>query len=142
MSYTTVTRLLNNQAAITGEPTTVAFGVAVPTAGNTREGTVSVYSIAGSGAMSVTIRLWGYVENSIGTGRWLPLGIGTAELKGVMNGGAAIDETTILGVGTERIRHAEPLALPGHFDRLYAQVVAISGVLTAVCVDLITGRYQ
>lgn len=98
-----------------------------------RESTVLVASTAGSGTMTVTIRLWGY--NSA-TGEWFPLGTGADASKGVINAGAAIGE-----VKTDKILHAEPLLMAGHFDRLYAEITAIGGTATAVDVWLISPRH-
>lgn len=88
-----------------------------------------VYSTAGSGTMTVTIRLWGYhADGSV----WVPLGPGGDTTKGTINEGAAIGETS-----TDVIRHAEPIDLPGHFSRLYAEITAIGGTSTAITVDLV-----
>ena len=92
--------------------------------------TVLVYSSAGSGTMTATIRMWGY-SNSI----WLPLGTGAsgaADTKGVLNENVAIAETS-----ADFIAHAEPLSYCGHFDRLYAEVTAIGGTSTAINVVVV-----
>lgn len=83
-----------------------------------------IFSTAGSDAMTVTCRIWGY--NAAAT-TWFPLGVGTAAGKGVLNGGAAIAETE-----ADKIAHAEPLDLPLHFTRLYLEITAIGGTSTAV----------
>lgn len=92
---------------------------------------VAVYSTAGSATMTATIKLWGYLTDAA---RWFPLGIGADALKGVMNGGAAIGET-----GTDVLQHAEIVEGLFSFDRIYAEVVAIGGTLTAVTVDVRIG---
>ncbi len=89
-----------------------------------RESVVFVKSTAGSGAMDVTIRLWGYLA---GPDAWFPLGAGVDGTKGTINAGSAMGET-----GANSIAHCEPLYLAGHFDRLYAQVTGINGTSTAV----------
>lgn len=95
--------------------------------------TIHVWSSAGSATMTATIKLWGY--NSA-TGRWSPLGTSsTAASKGLLNGGAAIDET-----GTDLIDHSEPVYQVSDFDRIYAEVTAIGGTSTAINVSLIVPR--
>lgn len=83
-----------------------------------------VYSTAGSATMTVTVRIWGYDEDS---GFWFPLGY--------LNGGSAIAE-----LSTDIIRHAEPMDLAGHFDRLYAELTTIGGTSTAITVVAKTGK--
>lgn len=97
-------------------------------------GTMSllIYSTAGSGTMTVTCRLWGYVP---GAAVWVPLGPGGDATKGVINEGQAIGET-----GTDTIRHMEPVDLPGHVARLYVEVTAIGGTATAVTGKLVARR--
>jgi hypothetical protein len=85
--------------------------------------TLELASTAGSGVMTVTGRLWG---RSI-AGIWSPLGIGADSTKGVIDAGSTIGETV-----TDAIRHAETVSLPGHFERLYFEVVNIGGTSTAV----------
>ena len=94
--------------------------------------TLLVRSTAGSGTMTVTIRLWGYAEDAA---VWLPLGVGLDATKGTINAGAAIGET-----GSDVIRHCEPIANVFHFSRLYAEVTAIGGTSTAVTVELLVPR--
>ena len=95
---------------------------------------IFIASTAGSGVMSVTARLWGYLA---ALGQWVPIGTGSDSLKGVLNGQTAIGETVANG-----IRHAEPFFLAGHFDRLYLEVTAISGTSTAVDAWITAGRDQ
>jgi hypothetical protein len=95
-----------------------------------RECLLTVFSTAGSDVMSVTLRLWGY---SATAGKWAPLGSGTDALKGVINAGVALGETS-----ANTIAHSEPVYLAGLFDRLYLQVTAIGGTDTAVSAYLTT----
>ena len=91
--------------------------------------TVMVKSTAGSGDMSVTLKLWAYSGD---TGIWAPLGThATAASKGILNEGNAIGETN-----TDYIAHAEPVSYLGHFDRVYCEVTARggSGVVVSVYV--------
>ena len=82
-----------------------------------------VYSTAGSGTMTVTIKMWGQC-NSI----WFPLGTHeTAATKGIINEGNALAETS-----ANAIAHAEPISYLGTFDRVYAEVTAIGGTSTAI----------
>jgi len=94
---------------------------------------VFVKSTAGSGEMTVTIKLYGYVLDSPISGSWFPLGTHeTAATRGILNEGFAIDEVVPNG-----LRHVEPLSYCGHFDRLYAEVTAIGGDGTAVSVYVV-----
>ena len=90
---------------------------------------ILIRSTAGSGAMDVTVRIWGY---HAAPAVWMPLGThATATSKGVINEGNAMGEPT-----TDVLRHAEPILHYGHFDRLYCEVVSINGSSTAVSVWL------
>ena len=86
-------------------------------------------STAGSATMTVTLKAWMRFGTlgAIATGAWCPVNI---------NGGSAIAEAA-----TDVIRFAEPLSLSGHADRLYIEIAAIGGTLTAVTCFLV-GRKQ
>ena len=88
-----------------------------------------VKSTAGSDAMSVTIRRWGY---SAITQNWHPLGTGTASGKGLINDGNAIGESS-----TDNIAHTEILEGLSCLDQIYAEVTAIAGTSTAVSMWLL-----
>lgn len=75
----------------------------------------------GTGTVSGTFRLWGYVA-ALGGGTWVPLGTGADTTKGTINGGSALGE-----VKSDIVLHAEPLLLAGHFNRLYLEMTAVSG---------------
>ena len=93
-------------------------------------GVVLVKSTAGSGTMTVTIRLWGYNPT---TAKWHPLGSSTTEAdRGKLNNQSAIDEDN-----ADELVHAEPISGLGTFSRLYAEVTAIGGTSTAVTVLLV-----
>jgi hypothetical protein len=85
---------------------------------------VCVSSTAGSGTMTATITLWGYLGEST-IGKWFAIK--------ALNGGSPIPETT-----TDLIRYSEVVTGVGAFDRIYAEVVAIAGSSTAVDVHLVT----
>ena len=94
---------------------------------------VFVKSTAGSGDMSVTIKLFGYVLDAPISGSWFPLGThATAATRGIINEGNPIDEVVPNG-----LRHVEPLSYCGTFDRLYAEITAIEGDATAVSVFVV-----
>jgi hypothetical protein len=95
-------------------------------------GNVVVKSTAGSGVMTVTLRLWCYSASSAA---WHPLGSDATEsLRGVLNAKSAIDED-----GADTITHAEPVTGLKGFSRIYCEVTAISGTSTAVSVWLEPG---
>lgn len=98
-----------------------------------RVGSLRIWSSAGSGTMTATIRLWGY-DSLIAD--WLPLGPGADATKGTINDGNALGET-----GANIIRHTEPVDLPCHFERLYVEVTAIGGTATAINAALVVERY-
>lgn len=140
--YLTLVRLIDGATTTTsvpsGAPTaTPADGVGFAFA--TLMGIVSptaelrVRSTAGSGAMDVTVKMWGY---SVESGTWAPLGTGTGAAKGIVNGGAVIDE----GPVADTIRHSEPIAYLHHLDGIYAQITAINGTSTAVTVEIALPR--
>lgn len=129
-------RLRSAATGTTSAPTTAAHGYSLRKQTPGTEyvwdgrniGLVTVYSTAGSGTMTVTVRMWGYKANA---GKWFPLGSSTTESdRGVLNGGA-IDED-----GADNIVHAELVQGLSGFDRIDAQIVAIGGTDTAITVDL------
>jgi hypothetical protein len=92
-------------------------------------GVIVVESTAGSGTMTVTLRLWCYSASS---GSWVPLGSDATEsLRGVLNAKSAIDED-----GADTLAHTESVSGLGGFSRIYCEVTAISGTSTAVDVWL------
>lgn len=95
--------------------------------------TCLVRSTAGSGAMDVTVKLWGMHVEESGTAIWYPLGSNaTDSLRGVLNQGNAIGE-----VSADSIRHSEIVQGLSSFRRIYAQITAINGTSTAITVKLI-----
>lgn len=98
-----------------------------------KKATLLVASTAGSGTMTVTIRLWGY---NLTTAVWHPLGPGTAAApdaaRGVINAGNAIGE-----VAADKIQHAEIVDNLNAFAKIYAEISAIGGTSTAVSAWLV-----
>lgn len=125
-----VIQLLDDATAVNGAPSAASDGVALPQRWG--EAVALARSTAGSGTMSVTLKLWVYWEGSAdGSGDavgWYPLGTdATAADKGKLNEGNAIDET-----GTDLIAHVERVVGLNAFTRAYMEVVAISGTATAI----------
>jgi hypothetical protein len=125
--------LLNAQDGTNSAPSAAGAGVAtngLSVGGNIPDTcTIMVKSTAGSGDMSVTLKLWAYSGD---TAVWAPLGThSTAATKGILNEGNAIGETS-----ANFIAHAEPVSYLGHFDRVYCEVTARggSGVIVSVYV--------
>ncbi len=84
--------------------------------------TLAISSSAGSGTMVGTFTLWGYLAV---TGVWYPI---------LVNAGSALAETA-----ADKIRYAEKYTTLGHWDRLYLQLSAVGGTLTAFEAWLTTG---
>lgn len=97
-----------------------------------RESSLFVKAVGSGGTVACTIRLWGFLA---ALGEWVPVGTGADTTKGIINAGTSMGATK-----TNKVLHAEPFYLAGHFDRLYAEVTAITGTGTAVEVWLTTAR--
>ena len=92
-----------------------------------------VKSTAGSGTMSCSIKLYGYIADAA-IADWFPLGVHqTDSSRGLLNEGNSIGESE-----SNKIRFAEAVSYIGHFDRVYAEVTAIAGTSTAVSVFLVS----
>lgn len=142
--------LLDAVTATNGKPSAATDGKAVrrTSKDNADEGFTDfvermvalLWSSAGSGTMDVTVRLWGYKRRyvkrgeQVAIGKWFPLGVGADATKGTINAGAAAGE-----VNTDAIAHTEIVENLMMFDRVYAEVVAISGTATAVSLLLAAG---
>lgn len=86
---------------------------------------LALKSTAGSGTMTVTIKIWLY--NAVAA-RWMPAGTDATDAdRGKMNEGNAIGEVT-----TDLLQHTERIEGLRHFDRIYAEITAIGGTATAV----------
>ncbi len=133
-------RLLNAATATNSPPSGASAGVSLRTrqpgvdGGNWRgknDGVFLVKSTAGSGTMTVTLRVWGY---SPLTSAWHPLGSNATEAtRGVLNAGNAIDED-----GADVLTHSEPVSGLAAFSRIYLEITAIGGTSTAVSTWLTT----
>jgi hypothetical protein len=123
-------QLLEDATATNGVPTLVTQGFSlrdfnIAPADSLATAAFALKSTAGSGTMTVTIRIWLW---SPASEAWHPAGTSaTAALRGVLNIGNAIDE-----MDTDLLSHMELVEGLRHFDRIYAQVVAIGGTATAV----------
>lgn len=129
-------RLVDAATTTNGAPSGASAGVSLAAIATTfdllQKAIVIVRSTAGSGTMTVTVRLWGY---SIVAANWSPLDAGADATKGVINAGSVMGET-----GADEIDHSEPIEGIGPFDRLYAEITAIAGTATAVTVELLIPR--
>lgn len=83
---------------------------------------VLVENVAGTGAVSATVRLWTYHAS---TGLAYPWGVGTDAAKGIINNGAACGATD-----TDKLRHRETIPGPGLADGIQAQITASAGTGT------------
>jgi hypothetical protein len=91
---------------------------------------ILIKSTAGSGTMTVTLKLWAY---NTAAAVWAPCGTGSdGTAKGILNEGSAITE-----ISADLIRHFEVVNLPAVFDRLYLEITAIGGTSTAITAYLI-----
>jgi hypothetical protein len=98
---------------------------------NIDEAALAVKSTAGSGAMSVTLKLW--VWHDV-LAEWMPLGSSTVDAdRGKVNQATAIGE-----VATDKLQHTELVRGLRHFDRIYCEVTAIVGTGTAVSAWLLS----
>ncbi len=126
-------RLLNAATATNSAPSGDRAGI--PIGGVLDRGTIAVKSTAGSGTMTVTLKLWGYVAP---LEAWVPLGThATDATRGVLNQGVAIGE-----VVANSLEFAELVDGLSTFSRLYLEITAIGGTSTAVSAWLIPRKPQ
>lgn len=114
--------LLASRNSTNGKPSGSSAGLAIQDIINIYNwrpdiATLRIYSSAISGVGSVAARLWGYSPAA----GWAPVGFGADDAKGLLNNGAAIGESD-----TDAILHAEPIALPMHFQRLYLELTSLA----------------
>lgn len=125
-------QLLTAATATNGKPSAASDGVELKNVVPNSALAIIVQSTAGSGTMTVTLRLWVY---STVSSTWLPVGTNaTADSKGLLNGGAAIGETN-----TDQISHTEMVGNLDAFQRAYLEVTAIGGTATAISAWLVGG---
>jgi hypothetical protein len=136
--------ILASVTAANSPPASLTAGVAVDQIASAFGGivpddlTLLLVSTAGSATMSCSGRLWmkfGTLGSLTSIGAWAPAGVGTGAAKGLINAGASIDET-----GTDMLRHAEPVSLVAHAERIYLEITAIGGTSTAVRAFLVGRR--
>lgn len=134
-------RLLNAATATNSPPSGATAGVSLRQrqpgvdGGNWRgknDGVILVKSTAGSGTMTVTLRVWGYSNL---TSAWHPLG---SDATTVANRGVLNEEGAIAEDGADNLVHAEPISGLGAFTRIYLEITAIGGTSTAVTSYLTT----
>lgn len=120
--------LLSAATATNGAPSGATAGVKMPHL--TDRAVLFAYGDCdAAGTYSCTIKLWGY---NTSLAKWFPLGTdATAANKGIINGGSALGETE-----ADIMTHAEEVTGLRRFDRMYAEVTAISGTGTDVTVVL------
>lgn len=127
--------LLASATADNGQPSGTSAGIAVEDMHvfGSRVPDVATFmlaSTAGTGTLVVDLKIWGY---SAVAGAWMPLGTGTggvtagAGIKGMLNDGITVAE-----VEANSLVHTQVLDLPGHFERLYLELLNIGGTSTAV----------
>lgn len=88
-------------------------------------GVLLLKSVAGSGTMDVTVRIWLYSEL---THAWHPAGVNaTITLRGILNDGTAITED-----GADVLTHTEPINYLSGYEYIYAEVTVEDGTGTSV----------
>lgn len=117
-------QLLTAATSTNAAPTLVTDGLAINDNPRSAEGLLVLKSTAGSGVMTVTIRMWGWSDVAA---VWFPLGVGSEGSKGTIDAGTSIEEE-----GANTLQHGELLTGVQHIERLYAQITAIGGAATAV----------
>ena len=132
LEHFNIYRLLDSVTATNSPPSGASAGLDISTILQTftkiSVAELEVFSTAGSATMTVTGRLWVYDST---TTKWFPCGSGTGAAKGVINDGAAIDET-----GTDALLHTQPLYDLHVFERIYLEITAIGGTNTAVTANI------
>ena len=116
-------------AGVSVDAIKAAFGGILPD-----EVSLRIASTAGSASMTATFKLWGYHGSPIT--QWTACGTGAGASKGLINGGAAVDE----GPVADTIAHAEPVTSLAHFQRIYLEITAIGGTSTAVTAWLVARK--
>lgn len=89
---------------------------------------VAVKSTAGSGTMTVTLRVWFYSAGFWHAGK-------------ALNASSAAPHTAVAipETGTDTIGYSEPVSVVGGAERIYLEIVAIAGTSTAVTGYAIVG---
>lgn len=98
-----------------------------------------VRSVAGSGTMTVSIRVWVLeIGNQSPFKAWTPLGAGTDANKGMLNQANAANSYLMGETKSDLITHTELLTGMSAFDRVYFEIVAINGTSTAIDAGLMS----
>lgn len=85
-----------------------------------RYGTIVIANSAGTGTLGIaSARLWVWDSE---VADWIPPGTGDGPAKAIINDGLPFTNT-----GTDKIRHAEIVELPGMFSKVYLELGAITG---------------
>ena len=132
-------QLIDDVTSANSAPSAATDGVAIPA----RWGDIHflLRSTAGSGTMTVTVRLWVYRASALEDGSgdevgWYPLGTNsTGADRGILNEGNAIPEVT-----SNKLEHTERIVGLNAYDRAYCEVTAIGGTATAVSAWLVKAR--
>ena len=114
--------LLTNQTAVNGAPSGVAAGVSLDDFGPLGHDDVLKFlavSVAGTGAISFSLRLWLFEPRS---GEWSPAGVGDDATKGTLDAGTAMGETS-----TDKVTHTENVFNVVGYTRAYCELVSIAG---------------
>ena len=123
-----------------GPPSGTGVGIAVSdivgeTGAAPQSCSLELYGTASGGTLTTTLRIWGY---SGPAGAWMPLGPGTggvaagAGVSGILNQGQALDE-----IESNKLQHSEPLDLPGHFERIYLELLSTGGTSPSISAWLV-----
>lgn len=105
--------------------TDATLGVAIPQSCD--KGTALVWNTAGSGTITVGVRMWGYYY---GVNRWLIV----PGSRGVATNGGLFDGNVFGEAGSDIIAYAEVLENITGCSRLYAELTFVGGTSTAVTV--------
>lgn len=103
--------------------TSTTIGMAPPYTAD--QAVMLVRSVAGSGVMTATVRLWGFSDT---TSTWYALGTGSTQ--GYLNGGAAIGE---ISTSSNNIAQVEGVSGIRRFSKFYAEIIgALGGTATEI----------
>lgn len=129
--------LLTDAIAANGAPTLVTHGVELRTGLAPPEGDhmFLLRSTAGSGTMTVAVRLWGYYST---LAAWSPIGTGPITTRGYVNAGVTLGETEADKIAFSEVLKENVWGLRA-CDRIYAEITAIGGAAsTAVSAVMVT----
>jgi len=121
-----IVTVLSGVLTANGAPVDATSGVALPTPDRQRtDRGMLLLNGTNTGVGSLTGKLWVY---NAGAALWYPAGTDpTSSLKGVINGGIALGETT-----SDVIRHTEEVRALLFFTRVFFEIVAAANLATLV----------